>query len=126
MEQLAADTAMGAAATVDSTEEAFTIKTVANDALSAVAKACFSPYSGASETMYSETGADPCAAAGAAAMALFALGSSLWLLAAPSLWQGLAKIREGWGQRIAGALLMAGAVFAIWLQFQPGGIYCAT
>ena len=66
------------------------------------------------------------ALAGAAAMALFALGSSLWLLAAPSLWQGLAKIREGWGQRIAGALLMAGAVFAIWLQFQPGGIYCAT
>ena len=64
--------------------------------------------------------------AGAAAMVLFALGSSVWLLAAPGLWQSLAKIREGWGQRIAGALLMAGAVFAIWLQCQPGGIYCAT
>lgn len=64
--------------------------------------------------------------AGAAAMALFALGSSVWLLAAPSLWQGLRKIREGWGQRIAGVLLIAGAGFAIWQQFQPGGIYCAT
>lgn len=64
--------------------------------------------------------------AGAAAMALFAIGSSVWLLAAPSLWQSLRNIREGWGQRIAGALLIAGAVFAIWLQFQPGGIYCAT
>jgi hypothetical protein len=64
--------------------------------------------------------------AGAAAMALFALGSSVWLLAAPGLWQGLAKIREAWGQRIAGALLIAGAGFAIWQQFQPGGIYCAT
>ncbi len=66
------------------------------------------------------------ALAGAAAMALFAIGSSPWLLAAPSLWQSLRRIREGWGQRIAGALLVAGAGFAIWLQFQPGGIYCAT
>lgn len=64
--------------------------------------------------------------AGAAAMALFAFGSSFWLLAAPTLWQGLRRIPEGWGQRIAGLLLMAGAIFAIWLQFQPGGIYCAT
>ena len=63
---------------------------------------------------------------GAAAMALFAIGSSPWLLAAPSLWQSLRKVRESWGQRIAGALLVAGAGFAIWLQFQPGGIYCAT
>jgi hypothetical protein len=64
--------------------------------------------------------------AGAAAMALFAIGSSAWLIAAPSLWQGLRNIRESWGQRIAGALLIAGAGFAIWQQFQPGGIYCAT
>jgi len=63
---------------------------------------------------------------GAAAMALFALGSSAWLLAAPSLWLGLRQIPERWGQRIAGALLVAGAGFAIWMQFQPGGLYCAS
>ena len=66
------------------------------------------------------------AGAGALAMALFALGSSLWLLAAPSVWLGLKKIPEAWGQRLAGLLLLVGAAFAIWQQFQPGGIYCAT
>ncbi len=64
--------------------------------------------------------------AGAAAMALFAATSSLWLLAAPSLWQGLRRLPESWGQRLAGLLLIAGASFAIWLQFQAGGIYCAS
>ncbi len=62
--------------------------------------------------------------AGALAMLLFSLGSGLWLLASPMLWHRLQRLREGWGQRLAGLLLIGGAIFAIWLQFQPGGIYC--
>lgn len=63
---------------------------------------------------------------GAVAMLLFALGSGLWLLATPVLWHHLKKLPQSWGQRLAGLLLIAGAIFAIWMQFQPGGIYCAT
>ncbi|MFD0667154.1 sulfite exporter TauE/SafE family protein [Ramlibacter sp. MAHUQ-53] len=57
---------------------------------------------------------------GALAMALFAAGSSLGLIAGPGL---LARVREAgnrlrndWGTRLAGALLAATAVFALWMD----------
>lgn len=59
-------------------------------------------------------------AQGAFAMALFAAGSSLGLIAGPGL---LARIREAgnrlrgdWGTRVAGGLLAATAVFALWMD----------
>ena len=61
---------------------------------------------------------------GAAAMALFALGSSLWLLAAPAVWQYLQGFKDQWAQRLAGLFLLLAASFSIWQQFQPGGLYC--
>jgi uncharacterized protein len=60
------------------------------------------------------------AADGAVSMALFAVGSGVWLAAAPRL---LAKAREAanrvradWGTRIAGLLLVIAAVFALWVD----------
>ena len=57
-------------------------------------------------------------------MALFALGSSLWLLAAPAVWQYLQGFKDQWAQRLAGLFLLLAASFSIWQQFQPGGLYC--
>jgi uncharacterized protein len=50
---------------------------------------------------------------GAISMALFALGSGLWLAAAPRLF---AKLRDSAGTRISGLLLVVAAVFAIWVD----------
>ena len=61
---------------------------------------------------------------GALAMALFALGSSLWLFAAPAVWQLLQGFKDHWAQRLAGLFLLLAASFSIWQQFQPGGLYC--
>ncbi len=67
---------------------------------------------------------------GAFAMALFAAGSSLGLVAGPGL---LARIREAgnrlrgdWGTRIAGGLIAATAVFALWMDLAERiAIWCA-
>ncbi|WP_447777715.1 sulfite exporter TauE/SafE family protein [Variovorax boronicumulans] len=58
---------------------------------------------------------------GASTMALFALGSSVSLLAAPWLWQRLrgwgdSGARQAWGARLAGVLLAAVAVQALWMD----------
>jgi len=57
---------------------------------------------------------------GAFSMALFAVGSSVWLAAAPRLLQKVReagnRIREDWGTRISGLLLVIAAVFALWVD----------
>ncbi|MEO5671800.1 MAG: sulfite exporter TauE/SafE family protein [Ramlibacter sp.] len=52
-------------------------------------------------------------AQGALSMALFALGSGLSLSLAPVLY---ARLRQDWGTRIAGALLVATALWALWMD----------
>jgi uncharacterized protein len=55
---------------------------------------------------------------GALSMALFAVGSGIWLAAAPRLLQTVRaagnRIREDWGTRISGLLLILAAAFALW------------
>lgn len=57
---------------------------------------------------------------GAAAMALFALGSGLSLALAPAALAKLAqygdRFRQDWGTRAAGALLVAAAVWGLWMD----------
>lgn len=57
---------------------------------------------------------------GALAMALFAAGSGMWLLAAPRLIAGLREranqMRQDIGTRVAGLLLVIAAVFALWID----------
>jgi sulfite exporter TauE/SafE len=57
---------------------------------------------------------------GAAVMALFAAGSAVSLLLAPWLWQrlrsGAGLVSQRWGTRLAGALLAAVALQALWLD----------
>ena len=57
---------------------------------------------------------------GALTMALFGVGSGLWLLAGPWLWLRLRSrlniSRANWGTRIAGLLLCAVAVAALWMD----------
>lgn len=57
---------------------------------------------------------------GAAAMALFALGSGLSLGLAPAALQRLRhwgnRLRQDWGTRAAGALLAATAAWALWMD----------
>ncbi|MFZ3120222.1 MAG: sulfite exporter TauE/SafE family protein, partial [Variovorax sp.] len=67
---------------------------------------------------------------GAAVMATFALGSGVWLLLAPWLWQrlrnGIGPVRREWGTRIAGALLAAVALQAVWHDLSRQiAIWCA-
>jgi sulfite exporter TauE/SafE len=50
---------------------------------------------------------------GAISMALFALGSGLWLAAAPRVF---ARLRDTAGTRISGLLLVVAAVFALWVD----------
>ena len=58
--------------------------------------------------------------AGALAMALFAAGSGLWLAAAPKLFIALRdkanRLRQDWGTRVSGLLLVVAAVFALWVD----------
>jgi hypothetical protein len=57
---------------------------------------------------------------GALSMALFAAGSGLWLAAAPRLFAKLRdsanRMRQDWGTRISGLLLVIAAVFALWID----------
>jgi sulfite exporter TauE/SafE len=57
---------------------------------------------------------------GALSMALFALGSGIWLAAAPHLLSTLREranqARQDWGTRISGLLLVFAAVFALWVD----------
>lgn len=57
---------------------------------------------------------------GALSMALFAAGSGLWLAAAPSLFSKLRdkanRVRQDWGVRVSGLLLVFAAVFALWVD----------
>lgn len=57
---------------------------------------------------------------GALTMALFGVGSGLWLLAGPWLWLHLRarlnSARASWGTRIAGFLLCAVAAGALWMD----------
>lgn len=53
---------------------------------------------------------------GALVMALFAVGSSLSLLAGPWLWRQLRGAKSGaWAVRLAGAALFASSVWALWM-----------
>jgi uncharacterized protein len=58
--------------------------------------------------------------AGAASMALFALGSGLSLALAPPLLAKLAqfgdRFRQDWGTRVAGLLLVLAALWALWMD----------
>ncbi len=57
---------------------------------------------------------------GALTMAVFGVGSGLWLVAGPWLWQRLRQrlnvARAEWGTRVAGALLCAAAAGALWMD----------
>ena len=57
---------------------------------------------------------------GAWTMALFGLGSGVWLVAGPWLWgrvrQRLNAARAEWGTRVAGGLLCAVAAAALWMD----------
>ena len=57
---------------------------------------------------------------GALAMALFAAGSGISLVAAPDLVQRLQKagdrLRQDWGTRVSGLLLVGAAVWALWMD----------
>jgi sulfite exporter TauE/SafE len=55
---------------------------------------------------------------GAATMALFALGTSLTMMAGPWLWLrlGLSRMGDGtWGIRLAGAALAVASTWALWM-----------
>jgi hypothetical protein len=53
-------------------------------------------------------------------MALFAVGSGAWLALTPRLVFRLRdaanRARQGWGTRLSGLLLVAAAVFALWMD----------
>lgn len=57
---------------------------------------------------------------GALSMALFAVGSGLWLVGGPLAWhwgrKHLQALRGDWGARISGALLCGVAVWALWMD----------
>lgn len=69
------------------------------------------------------------ALAGAASMLAFALGSALWLVAAPHAWRWLSgrvsRVRTEWGTRTAGLLLVAVSMWALWMDviYQPS-LWC--
>ncbi|MFZ4480650.1 MAG: sulfite exporter TauE/SafE family protein [Rhodoferax sp.] len=55
---------------------------------------------------------------GAMVMALFALGTSVSMMAGPWLWLRLSKKDKGdWGIRLAGAALAASSAWALWMAF---------
>lgn len=57
---------------------------------------------------------------GAASMLAFGLGSGLWLLAAPVAWRWLSgrvsRFRTEWGTRVAGLMLVAVSLAALWMD----------
>jgi len=61
---------------------------------------------------------------GAMCMLLFGVGSGLWLIAGPWLWgrlrQRLNQRREGWGTRLAGAVLLLMGGVALWMGVVHG------
>lgn len=62
---------------------------------------------------------------GGLVMLVFAAASGLWLYATPTLWRMLGEWREGWGQRLAGLMLVAASVWAIYMQYtMKGGLFC--
>jgi len=66
---------------------------------------------------------------GAASMALFGLGSGLWLALAPALLAKLAqfgdRFKQDWGTRAAGFLLVLAALWALWMDTaQRIAIWC--
>lgn len=67
---------------------------------------------------------------GALVMALFATGSSLGLIAGPGLLARVRdagnRLRQDWGTRVAGGLLVATAVFALWMDLAERiALWCA-
>ncbi len=60
------------------------------------------------------------AEAGAASMVAFAIGGGLWLVAAPHAWRWLSgrisQYRAAWGTRAAGLMLVAVALWALWMD----------
>jgi sulfite exporter TauE/SafE len=67
---------------------------------------------------------------GALSMALFAAGSSLGLIAGPGVLACIRdagnRLRQDWGTRVAGALLVATAVFALWMDLAERiALWCA-
>jgi sulfite exporter TauE/SafE len=67
---------------------------------------------------------------GAAVMALFALGTSVSMMAGPWLWLKLAGRGQGngqWGVRLAGLALAASSFWALWMGFaHDTAPWCAT
>lgn len=63
---------------------------------------------------------------GAAVMALFSLGTSISLTAAPWLLLRLKELRSGaWGIRLAGLALLLTSGWALWMGLtQPTGLWC--
>lgn len=55
---------------------------------------------------------------GAATMAVFAVGGALALLLGPGVWQHLSGSSRDWGTRLAGVLLCADGVIALWMDVQ--------
>lgn len=67
---------------------------------------------------------------GAWAMALFGIGSGIWLLAGPWIWGQLRSrlnaARADWGTRLAGLLLCAMAGWALWMDvIAKSSLWCA-
>lgn len=60
------------------------------------------------------------AAQGAVSMLLFGVGSGLWMLGGPWLWVRiklrLNLVRQDWGTRLAGGMLMGIAAWALWMD----------
>lgn len=65
---------------------------------------------------------------GAAVMALFALGTSVSMMAGPWLWLRLSGRGAGdWGVRLAGLALAASSVWALWMGFaHDAAPWCVT
>ena len=67
---------------------------------------------------------------GAMSMALFAAGSSLGLIAGPGVLARIRdagnRLRQDWGTRVAGGLLAATALFALWMDLgERIALWCA-
>lgn len=68
---------------------------------------------------------------GALSMLAFGVGSGLWLWLAPLAWRllqgAVGRWRSDWGTRVAGAMLVGVALWALWLDAVHGPeLWCAT